>query len=61
VEADGARGALSPDEEREQGGPAAERLREQLKRQFGEVPPESPSEPDEQGEDREHHDDDDKE
>jgi len=35
-------------EEREKGGgPPAERLREQLEREFGEVPPESPSEPDE--------------
>jgi hypothetical protein len=32
----------SPDEP---GGPPARRLREQLEREFGEVPPESPSEP----------------
>jgi hypothetical protein len=31
-------------EPEEHGGPPAERLREILRRQFGEVPPESPSE-----------------
>jgi len=31
------------------GGPPAERLREQLEREFGEVPPESPTEPDRPG------------
>jgi len=45
---------VSPSEEElARGGPPAEHLREELKKQFGEVPPESPSEPGEH-EDDEH-------
>jgi hypothetical protein len=48
---------VSPSEEElARGGPPAEHLREELKKQFGEVPPESPSEPDEHDE-HEHEDD----